>query len=407
MIMKHSVIVSICLALVVGGCLAFSNSSKLKRFIYNRKLDITMPFPISQAAFEALMQSRAPSWMLSQIKSDLKLYADVPVSPEILDLVYASLQEYKIARFQIRGNRFTFQASCDLNHVRFIALKEGLQKICEIYPHLNADFIVSLEDDMTDIHYPIFVFAKSVRNSHQILIPDFTCFAKKTTSYAWTYSLFQKILNASQNSPWEDKIEQLIWRGATTGRHHTSENIGCSNARCKLCTLSQFHPSLINAQFTDISQLDSSIASTFKKNYKLGDFLSPEEQINYKYLIALDGNTCTYPGMHWRLLSNSVVFKTATNQIQWYYAGLEPWVHYIPIEKDLSNLIPMIEWAKNHDSDAEKIAKQASLFAESYLSEEGIYQYLCHLLIEYEKIYQDQLSYVDLRLSEGTFFSSK
>ena len=276
--MKKWRLISILVTSLVITAASLPLSSKLKRFIYNRRLEITEE-SIGRAGFEALMKTKPPEWMLEQIKSDLAPYLGMPLSREMLDFVYASLQNYKIVRFQIREGQITFQASCELSHPRLIAMQNGLQKICTIYPHLSVDFIVSLEDDMGDLPYPIFVFAKSSKNPHQFLIPDFTCFAKKTTTYAWTYSLFQKILKASQNSPWEQKNESLIWRGATTGRYHTSENIGCTNPRCKLCTLSQFHPGLINAQFTDISQLDSEIAKIFKKNYKLGSFLSPEEQI--------------------------------------------------------------------------------------------------------------------------------
>ena len=58
----------------------------------------------------------------------------------------------------------------------------------------------------------------------------------------------------------------------------------------------------------------------------------------------------------------------------------------------------MLEWAKAHDAEAQAIAQKSSQFAESYLSEEGIYQYLCLLLTEYQKIYHDHVSYIDLQL---------
>jgi len=31
---------------------------------------------------------------------------------------------------------------------------------------------------------------------------------------------------------------------------------------------------------------------------------------------------------------------------QWYFLGLKPWVHYIPLDYFFSNLIYIMEWAR-------------------------------------------------------------
>ena len=36
--------------------------------------------------------------------------------------------------------------------------------------------------------------------------------------------------------------------------------------------------------------------------------------------------------------SNSVLFKTTTKYVQWYYDGLVPWVNYIPVRPDMSDV---------------------------------------------------------------------
>lgn len=34
---------------------------------------------------------------------------------------------------------------------------------------------------------------------------------------------------------------------------------------------------------------------------------------------------------------------------EWYYDILKPWVHYVPVKRDLSDLVEKIEWLKEND----------------------------------------------------------
>ncbi len=387
----------------VVACFSFAYP-RIKQFVYNRKLDLHVE-AIDKEAFYARMQEPPPKWMQKQIDADLALYKSTHISPHTLDLVYRSLSDKKLLRCQINGNHFAYQSTVDLGDIRCKSMVDGIAKICEIYPYLHVDFIIGLEDEFTGIHLPLFVFAKNRKNPHQILLPDFSCFAQKTTTYAWTYSLYPKIQKAAKKMPWKDKCSLAVWRGTNSGSHHAKSGSSCTNSRCKLCTLSQFHPHLINAKFSQLNETNKEAIKHMKSHYFVGGFMTPEEHLRYKYLITLDGNTCTYPGLAWRLLSNSCVIKTMTNQIQWYYAGLEPWVHFIPVDKDLSNLLPNLQWAYEHDEEASQMAVRASEYARDNLSQEGIYLYLCHLLKEYEEVYNENLSFVDSHLHEKAFFS--
>jgi spore maturation protein CgeB len=46
--------------------------------------------------------------------------------------------------------------------------------------------------------------------------------------------------------------------------------------------------------------------------------------------------------------------------------SLKPFVHYIPIKKDFSDLFEKIEYLKNNDKEAERIAKNAQEFAREH-----------------------------------------
>jgi hypothetical protein len=49
------------------------------------------------------------------------------------------------------------------------------------------------------------------------------------------------------------------------------------------------------------------------------------------------------------MTSESVLLKPTTNYYQWYYDGLVPWVNYIPLRPDMSDVIEKLNWARNHD----------------------------------------------------------
>ncbi len=77
----------------------------------------------------------------------------------------------------------------------------------------------------------------------------------------------------------------------------------------------------------------------------------------------------------------SVVLLMDSPYRLWYTKYLKPYVHYIPIKNDLSDLIKQIKWCRNHDTECEKIAGEARKFYETYLRKDGILDYLQNLFI--------------------------
>ena len=52
-----------------------------------------------------------------------------------------------------------------------------------------------------------------------------------------------------------------------------------------------------------------------------------------------------------------------TAKYQWFYDRLEPWVHYVPIKRDLSDLEAKVNWLRANDDKARAISQQGTLFA--------------------------------------------
>lgn len=100
--------------------------------------------------------------------------------------------------------------------------------------------------------------------------------------------------------------------------------------------------------------------------------------------MALDGTVAAYR-MPYLLGGGSLVFKPPSKYYEHFYNDLVPYQHYIPIEKDLSDLVEKIHWAIEHDAEAEKIARNGQIFANERLLPKNIFCYYAYLLTEFSK----------------------
>ncbi len=113
--------------------------------------------------------------------------------------------------------------------------------------------------------------------------------------------------------------------------------------------------------------------------------MSPQAQVQYKYLIAADGNS--FPGsLKWQLFSGSVVLRNESPWVQWYENALIPNEHYIPYRSDCSDLIEKIEWLKENDDRAQQMAIKAKEFARKNLNSKSVELYVYKLLKAYSRL---------------------
>lgn len=143
---------------------------------------------------------------------------------------------------------------------------------------------------------------------------------------------------------WQCKQPQLFWRGSKHGFPYKAYDPQHKKSqRALLIDWSSQHTVICDAQ--------SSHTST------------KQEQLQNKYLLDVDGEVNAWSGLFWKLYSNSVVFKVLSHYEQWYYDRLKPWIHYIPVRGDLSDLQEKFEWALLNDDECRKIAMAGREFA--------------------------------------------
>lgn len=89
--------------------------------------------------------------------------------------------------------------------------------------------------------------------------------------------------------------------------------------------------------------------------------------VQYKYQLNIDGTVAAYR-FPYLLASDSVVFKQNSPFYEHFYKQLKPMHHYIPIERDLSDLVDKLNWAKKNDQKVRQMTEQAQQFANEYLT---------------------------------------
>lgn len=162
----------------------------------------------------------------------------------------------------------------------------------------------------------------------------------------------------SRDVPWSDRSPVAFWRGSLTGIRKPPEKSWRSLQRIQLCRMSLDHPAKIDAGISGIGRaLPLSEACEITAAGLMREPVPPDQFLRYRYQIDVDGNSNAWQGLFMKLLSGSVVLKAASPYgfRQWYYDRLHPWVNYVPVAADLSDLLPAIATVRSDDAFAQTI----------------------------------------------------
>ena len=92
-----------------------------------------------------------------------------------------------------------------------------------------------------------------------------------------------------------------------------------------------------------------------------GEYMSLEELAQYKYHIDLGGGGgTTWTGTMTKMAMPGLLFHHMTPTKDYIHEYMKPWIHYIPVKVDLSDLKEKYDWAEAHPQAAEMIASQGS-----------------------------------------------
>lgn len=322
------------------------------------------------------------AWMDEQIKNEFLRYESSGISKEMLDVTEEKVNQ----RFAPGWHAVRYKVINSIIYGPGGPAKEMLEELERLYTLPYLEILFFMGDGipiLIDMPGPILSSTKHKDVQNVILYHDWYFYISRkenNPTYDWA-TTYKEIELLSSCIPWAMKKDQLFWRGKFHSHH--SADLWNTFPRGKLCYLSLSHPELIDAGAVDL-YLEQMRDAQGNSIYKF--FADHEQHMRYKYQIDLDGATCTYPGLQWKLLSNCTVFKHESNDIMWYHSQLIPWVHYIPVKRNLEDLVDKIEWARNHDAEARDIAENGQKFVRDNLMPEHIALYCYKVLCAYAKL---------------------
>lgn len=259
------------------------------------------------------------------------------------------------------------------------------------FPIIKKDLTEPYDSIFNSTNYPLIshkfekycpILSMTTTDLHaDIPIPTIEDWARVSSLEDGKYFIPPRNFNYDFSKSFKDKKNQAVFRGASTGEGTTIN----TNPRLKLASLD----GKIKSLDAGITKWNTRCRKEFGKEFlttiepdklklPLKNFLSPEEQSRYKYVINVDGHSTAYR-LSLELSMGSVVLLRKSKYRIWYSKYLKEYEHYVPLKEDLSDLKEKIEWCEKNQDECEKIAKSSLEFYNKYLSKDGILDYLQNL----------------------------
>ncbi|XP_068145591.1 protein O-glucosyltransferase 2-like [Drosophila tropicalis] len=295
----------------------------------------------------------------SAIRDNLLKRYNAPESISLCHYVVKEQQVYRTCYGKYTGFKMFMDATLSAL-LRVVTLPD-----MEFYMNLG-DWPLSKKggQQRTSGPYPIFSWCGS-DDSYDITLPTYDITESTLENMG---RVMLDMLSVQQTDiPWSDKEEKGFFRGRDSRRE-----------RLNLIDLARKHPDFINASITNFFFF----RDEEKKYGPKVPHISFMEFFRYKYQLNIDGAVAAYR-FPYLLAGGSLVLKQESHYYEHFYSKLEPYKHYIPIKRDLSDLIEKITWARENDGRAKEIITNARKFAENHLLPQHIYCYHVALFKEW------------------------
>ncbi|XP_028993305.1 protein O-glucosyltransferase 2 [Betta splendens] len=339
----------------------------LKGHVYHEGCDCPQP---SGSEWEAHMHCPQS---FPQIDSDLSLFTSVDLDRNAKEIPQRFGQRQSLCHYTIVDNKVYVKTFGE--HVGFrIFMDALLLSLTRKVKLPDMEFFVNLGDwplekrKPSEKNHPIFSWCGS-NNTRDIVMPTYDL-TESVLETMGRVSLDMMSVQANTGPPWSEKNATAFWRGRDSRQE-----------RLDLVKLSRAHPNTIDAAFTNFFffKHDESLYGPLVKHVSFFDFFK------YKYQINIDGTVAAYR-LPYLLAGDSVVFKQDSAYYEHFYNELRAWEHYIPIRADLGDLLEKVQWARDHDGEAKKIALAGQQFARNHLMGDNIFCYYYQLFKGYAKL---------------------
>ncbi len=193
-----------------------------------------------------------------------------------------------------------------------------------------------------------------IKENHTNLVPDFVF-------HAWPqvgihhYETFVNQIDASGKLPY--RIHKVGWIG----------NQATNPMRKKMMDMGHAHPEWFD--FMDMTWIPSGKLEWNSTHY----ISTPDLVKTYSMLIDIEGAGPYSARLKTLLWSHRPLLLVDRPGNEFFFESLHPWVHYIPVKRDLSDLLEKTKWCVHNYEKALIISENAFQFSKNYLTREHCY----------------------------------
>ncbi|PSS13111.1 glycosyltransferase family 90 protein [Amorphotheca resinae ATCC 22711] len=285
-----------------------------------------------------------------------------------------------------------------------------------------------------------FLFAPSTVVASRQLLPIFgECKVNVNSDILFPANMYyanddRYTYNGTYDYDWDDKEDQVIWRGVTSGGTNTADNwekmhrqrlvlmtneTVMADKEVRIMSLSSpatgqyenfehFHPSAFAKEHTDVGFTEALACvpdcSFYDNIWAFKNMTTLSEQFISKFLVDVDGHS--FSGRwHAFLQSKSLGIKSTIFR-EWHDSRLFAWRHFVPLDNRFDELYSIltyfiglgspsdagkegVPYVQRHDFEGRKLGQQGREWASKVLRPEDIEIYTFRLLLEYARVIDD------------------
>ena len=340
--------------------------------------------PLTLAAVK--IQRIGNSGVLTQPISDF-LFAQLAINPTIIDST----------RHYLRGEARLANTSCAsaANAVKLLT-GDMIQTVCwykgdheELFNRLPASYrhvkFLICDNDCSHNPEDAIVVAKS-RSIEQL--------SSRRTSTVLPLNTprhFKNIGPALKDPvSFHRKLPIAIWRGSSSSScwehfpnisaDHTPRSEECAR-RNLVSRWSRSTHTAVDVGLTRLVQQATHFAEVYEPMVK--EEIPWRDMLKYRYIVSVEGNDVA-SNLKWALASKSVVLMPIPSRESFALESkLKPWVHYVPLSYDTSDLIEKLSYCEMNSGVCEQISIRATYWVRSLVDMDQVYELGARVLKEH------------------------
>ena len=249
-----------------------------------------------------------------------------------------------------------------------------LQNISDKSAMRNMFFNIELHDTYSylekfktqNMYDNCLVWSKRKFDTNVILLPD-----------VYHISNYGGKLNFVDGKIWDAKKNKIGFWGTTTGDVNPARN-----QRIQTCLWGLDRRDFTDFYITNIAQIKPEDILRVVPNFEkiVTKYKTQEEMLDYKFLLDIPGNTCSWDRVPSIMSSNSLLFKMPCQDVCFYYPMMHDGVHFVQVDE--TTMRDKFTYYMNNPKEVQFIIENAKRFAKKIFNQNAALLYMKYLFEE-------------------------